>query len=85
MDSLIQINHVYAHRLHELGLTGPPALKPFDEGLTDLTLYASAREIYATLPPEWLSRSFNPIESWEKLARLVLFDTGDYFQKKFGS
>ena len=82
---LIRINHLYAHRLHELALTGPPAIQPFDDGLTDLTLYASARELYATLPPDWLQRSFNQTESWEKLARLVLFDSGDYFQKKFST
>ncbi len=85
IDTLIEIKHIYAHQLHELGLTGPPVIKPFDEGLTDLTLYSSAKEIYAQLPPAWLDLSFNPIESWEKLARRVLFDSGDYFQKRFGN
>lgn len=83
VEGLIEINHVYAHRLAELGLTSPPKIQPFDESLTDLTLYASATELYAKLPPEWLTRSFNPIESWEKMARLVLFDAQDYFREKF--
>ncbi len=85
VDGLIAINHVFARRLAELGLTGPPQMQPFDDSLTDLTLYTSAKEIYAELPPEWLVRSFNPIESWEKIARLVLFDEADYFQEKFGT
>lgn len=84
VDGLIEINHVFGRRLHELGLTGPPEFKPFDEGLTDLVLYASATEIYAGLPPAWREVSFNQTESWEKMARLVLFDSGDYFQTKFG-
>jgi hypothetical protein len=83
VDALIQINHIYSHRLHELGLTGPPAIQPFHEGLTDLTLYSSAKEVYAQLPAAWREISFNQIESWEKLARLVLFDAGDYVHKKF--
>jgi hypothetical protein len=58
-------------------------MRPFDEGLTDLTLYVSAKELYEGLPPDWLARSFNPIESWEKIARQVLVDAGDYFQKKY--
>lgn len=84
VDLLIRINWMYAERLHELGLAPAPVRQPFDEGLTDLTLYASAKAIYETLPPAWREISFNQIESWEKLARLVLFDSGDYFQKKFG-
>lgn len=83
VDGLIEINHVYARRLAELGLTGPPKIQPFDESLSDLTLYASATEIYAKLPTDWLTHSFNQIESWEKIARLVLFDAQDYFQEKF--
>ena len=66
------------------GLTSKPVFKPFDDGLTDLTLYSSATEIYAQLPTEWRRVSFNPIEHWEAMARLVLFDTGDYFQTTFG-
>jgi hypothetical protein len=84
VDTLIRINWIFARRLHELGLTSAPSVKAFDEGLTDLTLYASAREIYDALPAGWREISFNQIESWEKLARLVLFDSGDYFQTKYG-
>ena len=83
VDRLIEINWICARRLHELGLTSAPAIKPFDEALTDLTLYVSARELYQRLPASWHERSFNPIESWEKIARVVLFDTGDYFQRKY--
>ncbi len=82
VEGLVEINHVFAHRLHELGLTGPPDIRPFDEGLADLTLYTSAREIYAALPAAWQEVSFNQIESWEKLARLVLFDPEDYYQAR---
>jgi ATP-dependent DNA helicase RecG len=35
------------------------------------------------LPPAWREISFNQIESWEKMARLVLFDASDYFQSQF--
>jgi hypothetical protein len=84
VDGLIEINRVYADRLHELGLASRPVPQAFDEGLTDLTLYASAKELYESLPPAWREVSFNQVESWEKLARLVLFDTGDYFQARFG-
>lgn len=85
VDGLIEINHVFAQRLCELGLTEPPEFKPFDPSLTDLTLYASATEIYAGLPAAWREVSFNQIESWEKMARLVLFDSADYFQTRYGS
>lgn len=84
VHGLIEINHLYARRLHELGLTGRPRFTPFDPSLTDLTLYASATEIYAGLPEAWRYVSFNPTESWEKAARVVLFDSGDYFQSKYG-
>jgi hypothetical protein len=83
VDLLIRINWIYAKRLHELNLTSAPVFKPFDEALTDLTLYLSAQQIYADLPPAWRACSFNPVESWEKIARLVLFDAGDYFQKRY--
>ncbi len=85
VDLLIEINHLYARRLHALELTEAPVRHPFDEGLTDLVLYSSATQLYAGLPPEWLRQSFNQIESWEKLARMVLFDREDYFQAKFGA
>lgn len=82
VDLFVEINYIFAEKAAELGLAAPPTRVPFDDTLTDLTLYTTARQIYAPLPPEWLARSFNQIESWEKLARLVLFDAGDYFQKK---
>jgi hypothetical protein len=58
-----------------------PVLKPFDETLTGLTLYVSAKEIYQRLDPAWLACSVNPTEGWEKLARRVI--PGDYFQQKY--
>jgi hypothetical protein len=77
---LIEANYVIADALAELGLTAPPVRRPFDEGLTDLTLYDSAAQIYATIPAELFGPSFNQIELWERMAREVLFDTNDYFQ-----
>ena len=64
----------------ELDLTAPPIRREFDEGLTDLTLYDSAAQIYSTIPAELFGPSFNQIELWERMAREVLFDTNDYFQ-----
>ena len=69
-----------ADALAELGLTAPPVRREFDEGLTDLTLYDSAAQIYSTIPAELFAPSFNQIELWERMAREVLFDTNDYFQ-----
>jgi hypothetical protein len=77
---LIEANYVIADALAQLGLTAPPVRRAFDEGLTDLTLYDSAAQIYATIPSELFGPSFNQIELWERMAREVLFDTNDYFQ-----
>jgi len=78
---MVEVNRIIAEALHDLGLTGAPRPRPFDESLTDLTLYDSAVEIYRTLPPGLLAPSFNQIELWEKFAREVLFDPEDYFVK----
>ena len=78
----VEINYYFADKLAELGLTGQPQRQPFDEGLTDLTLYYSAAEIYRTLPVEYLDLSFNNIEYWEPLARKTILDPGDFVQKK---
>ena len=77
---LIEANYVIAGALAELDLTAPPIRREFDEGLTDLTLYDSAAQIYSTIPPELFGPSFNQIELWERMAREGLFDTNDYFQ-----
>ncbi len=71
-----------ADALAELGIAQKPARVPFDEGLTDLTLYHSAAQIYAGLPKDLLPLSFNRTEPWERLARDVLFDSNDYFLKR---
>jgi hypothetical protein len=81
VDLLIQANYVFADELAALGLTEPVRRREFDEGLTDLTLYDSAGQIYRTLPHELFAPSFNQIELWEKMAREVLFDANDYLQK----
>ena len=77
---LIEANYVIADALAQLGLTAPPIRREFDEGLSDLTLYDSAAQIYSTIPEELFTPSFNQIELWERMAREVLFDTNDYFQ-----
>jgi hypothetical protein len=77
---LIEANYVIAEAICDLGLTGDVGRRDFDEGLTDLTLYYSAAQIYSDLPDELLGPSFNQIEHWEKMAREVLFDTNDYLQ-----
>jgi hypothetical protein len=76
---LIEANYVVADALAQLGLTAPPIRREFDEGLTDLTLYDSAAQIYSTIPEALFKPSFNQIELWERMAREVLFDTNDYF------
>ena len=78
---LVDANYLIANAIAELGLTAKPPRLTFDEGLTDLTLYDSAAQIYAKLPRELMAPSFNQIELWERMARDVLFDTSDYFQK----
>lgn len=75
---LIDANYVIADGIAELGLTDAVTRREFDEGLTDLTLYDSAAQIYRDLPPVLRDPSFNQIEHWEKMARDVLFDTNDY-------
>jgi hypothetical protein len=77
---LIEANYVVANALAELGLTAVPVRREFDEGLSDLTLYDSAAQIYSQIPEELFAPSFNQIELWERMAREVLFDTNDYFQ-----
>jgi Domain of unknown function (DUF4037) len=77
---LIEANYVIAEALAQLGITAAPIRREFDEGLTDLTLYDSAAQIYRTIPEELFEPSFNQIELWERMAREVLFDTNDYFQ-----
>jgi len=77
---LVEANYVVAYALADLGLTDPPKRREFDEGLSDLTLYDSAAQIYSTLPEELFTHSFNQIELWERMAREVLFDSKDYLQ-----
>jgi hypothetical protein len=78
---LIDGNYVLADALADLGLTKPVERRPFDEGLTDLTLYDSATQLYESLPSELRQPSFNQIEHWEAMARDVLFDANDYLRK----
>lgn len=80
--ALVEISHIYAEEIHRLGLAGPPQFKPFDESLTDLILYESALEIYRQVHTGWLHLKFNEVEYWEVMAREVLFDSSDYFQKR---
>jgi hypothetical protein len=77
---LIEANYVVADALAQLDLTVPPIRREFDEGLSDLTLYDSAAQIYSTIPEELFRPSFNQIELWERMSREVLFDTNDYLQ-----
>src|SRR5262249_36414607 len=77
---LIEANYVVADALADLDLTEPPTRRPFDDALSDLTLYDSAAQIYSGLPSELFAPSFNQIELWERMAREVLFDSNDYFR-----
>ncbi|GAB4314305.1 MAG: hypothetical protein Kow0059_05990 [Candidatus Sumerlaeia bacterium] len=79
---MIELNYVFAEAVADLGLARRPQRVPFDEGLTDLTLYDTAAQIYAGLPADLLAPSFNRTELWERLARDVLFDTNDYFVQR---
>ncbi|MCB9768705.1 MAG: DUF4037 domain-containing protein [Candidatus Omnitrophica bacterium] len=79
---LIEIAHIYAKEMHRMGLTSEPHLQEFDPTFADLTLYESALQLYKELPEELLHAKFNEEEYWEYLAREVLFDTDDYFQKR---
>lgn len=82
--TLIEANYVIAGAVAQLGLTSLPARREFDEGLSDLTLYDSAAQIYSQIPEELFAPSFNQIELWERMAREVLFDTNDYFHNSNG-
>lgn len=81
--TLVDINFTIAEALGELNLTDPPQRRPFEEGLTDLTLYNSAAQIYRSLPVELFAPSFNQIELWERMARECLFDSKDYFKNEY--
>jgi hypothetical protein len=80
---LIEVNYLIADAIAEYGLSKPPQRREFDEGLTDLILYTSAREIYSSLPDELITPSFNQIELWEKMARIALLDPDDYVQRDY--
>lgn len=82
---MIDLNYVIANAIAELGLARKPERAKFDEGLTDLTLYDSAAQIYTSIPADLFAPSFNRVELWERLARDVLFDTNDYFIKRHAS
>jgi len=77
---LVEANYVIADALADLGLCTKLKRRAFDDGLTDLSLYDSAAQIYAQLPEELFSPSFNQVEMWEKMAREVLFDNNDYIK-----
>ena len=77
---LIEANYVIADALADLQLCDKPIRRPFDDSLTDLTLYDSAAQLYSQIPEELLQPSFNQIELWEKMAREVLFDSNDYIK-----
>ncbi|MGI8906157.1 MAG: DUF4037 domain-containing protein [Candidatus Sumerlaeaceae bacterium] len=79
---MIELNYTIAEAIAELGVARKPTRVAFDEGLTDLTLYGTAAQIYETLPPAVLAPSFNRIELWERLARDVVMDQNDYFRKR---
>lgn len=79
---LADVQYVLAESVADLGLTRKPVRRPFDEGMTIAPLYESAAEIYSKLPGELFYPSFSTVEYWERLARQVLFDTSDFFQKR---
>ena len=80
VEILIEANYVIAEAISDLQLADQPRRREFDDGLTDLTLYDSARQIYEGLPAELLGPSFNSLELWERVAREVLFDANDYLK-----
>ena len=80
---LVEVNYALAEAIADLGLADQPKRRPFDESMTVLTLYDTAAQIYAQLPEELFAPSFNTVEYWERVAREVLFDSNDYFQKKY--
>jgi hypothetical protein len=79
---LAEVQYALADAVADLGLTRKPVRRPFDEGLTVAPLYESAAEIYSHIPAELFYPSFSTVEYWERLARQVLFDTSDFFQKR---
>lgn len=79
---LAEMQYALADAVADLGLAGKPVRRPFDEGMTVAPLYESAAEIYSKLPDELFYPSFSTVEYWERLARQVLFDTSDFFQKR---
>jgi hypothetical protein len=79
---MVDVNYMIADALADLGLTTKAKRQPFDPGLTDLTLYDNALQIYKQLPQEMLRLSFNRIESWEWAAREVVLSADDYFQER---
>ena len=79
---LCEVQYALAESIADLGLTRPPVRRPFDEGMTVAPLYESAAEIYSRIPAELFYPSFSTVEYWERLARQVLFDTSDFFQKR---
>lgn len=82
VTQMIEVNYVLADAIAKAGLTAAVHRVPFDDHLTDLTLYNSAAQIYGTIPPALFAPSFNRVELWERLARDVLFDTNDYFRRR---
>lgn len=80
--ALVSICRTYARELHKMGLTSKPHFKRFSPSLTDLVLYESAIEIYKQVPEELHHEKFNETELWERMAREVLFDSSDFFQKR---
>jgi hypothetical protein len=73
---------VLADCVADVGLARQPVRRPFDEGMTVAPLYESAVEIYSHLPAELLYPSFSTVEYWERLARQVIMDSSDFFQKR---
>jgi hypothetical protein len=77
--SLVEVAHLYAIEIHQMGLSGEPDLPEFDPNFATLALYRSAHDIYKTLPPEILHAKFNEAEWWECLTREILCDSDDFF------
>lgn len=82
VHQMIGLNYLFAEMIADLGLATPPKRVPFDDGLTVLTLYDTAAQIYSRLPAELFAPSFNRVQLWERLARDVLFDSNDYFSHR---
>jgi hypothetical protein len=80
---MVDLNYVVADAMADLGVCDRMPRRPFDDGLTDLTLYACAMAVYQELPSPMIVRSFNQIEYWERLARESLLNPDDYFQRDY--